>query len=129
MKKAILINVESQSFEIILIEDGLNPIYNAIGNGCDTFACPIIFDNEDTIYSDDEILLRVGDIKGGFLMRDWIAPIVNNAIVLGTDEDGESVDCKTTIEYLERNTIFFDAPFCKEYAIEVMNQPPRIYTL
>ena len=34
MKKAILIDVEKQEVIEILIGNGLNPIYNAIGNNC-----------------------------------------------------------------------------------------------
>jgi hypothetical protein len=37
MKKAIKIDVEKQKLELISIEDGLQAIYDAIGNECTTF--------------------------------------------------------------------------------------------
>ena len=120
MKKAIKIDVEKQTLEYITIEDGLNPIYEAIGNECSCFCCPVSFENEDTIYCDDEILLDTDKIKGGFIMEDWQVPLCGNAIILGTDMEGDSVDVKSDIETL-KNQIYFISEFkAKSYANLVM---------
>jgi len=120
MKKAIKIDVEKQTLEYITIEDGLNPIYDAIGNECSCFCCPVSFDNEDTIYADDEILLDTDKIKGGFIMEDWQVPLCGNAIILGTDMEGDSVDVKSDIELLKKQIHFISEFKAKSYANLVM---------
>jgi len=120
MKKAIKIDVEKQTLELITIEDGLQGIYDAIGNECTTFCCPVSFENEDTIYADDDILLHTDRIKGGFIMEDWQVPLLGNAIILGTDMEADSVDVKSDIELL-KNQIHFISEFkAKSYANLVM---------
>ena len=49
------------------------------------------------------------ETKGGFMFPDWEYPIVNNAIVLGVDNEGGSVSAKTTVEELERKIIWLTA--------------------
>jgi len=120
MKKAIKINVEKQALELITIEDGLQPIYDAIGNGCSCFCCPVSFMNEDTIYCDDEILLDVDKIKGGFIMEGWSVPLCGNAIILGTDTEGDSVDVKSDFELLKKQIHFISEFKAKSYANLVM---------
>jgi hypothetical protein len=128
MKKAILINSENKTLSYIQLSDDYRDIYSAIGNNCNMFCCPVTFENMDTIYADDESLLRFDDIKGGFIMEDWHSPIIGNAIILGTDNEGESVDCKTTIEQIQPKIKFIGEKACKEYATIVLSTPPQIYT-
>jgi len=126
MKKAIRINVEKRILEDIEISSELSSITDAIGNNCSLFCCPVDFDNGDTIYADDESLLRYDDIKGGFIMPDFRVPLVGNAIVLGTDEEGDSIDVKTDINELAEKIIFISEEMAKEYSIKAMNTPPVI---
>ena len=128
MKKAIKINVETKKLEYITLGDDYKEIYPAIGNGCDTFCIPISFANEDSLYADDESLLRENDIKGGFIMDDWHSPIVGNAIILGSNDDGESVDCLTKIEDIESQITFIDENVCKMWCEKVMSTPRTIIT-
>lgn len=121
MKKAIKIDVEKQTLEYITIEDGLNPIYDAIGNECSTFCCPVSFDNEDSIYADDDILLHKHKIKGGFIMEGWQYPICGNAIILGTDLEGDSVDVKSDILLLVKQIHFINEFKALSYAKLVMS--------
>ena len=127
MKNALRINVENQTIEQVQIGDWTT-ISVAIGNGCHNFCCPVDFDNMDTIYADDESLLRYDDIKGGFMMEDWSTPLVGNAIIMGTDEDGESIDAKTTIAELEGKIKFLTEEQCKRWASYTMSQPMQIYS-
>jgi hypothetical protein len=101
--KAIKINTDIQKIEIVEIGDWKD-IAPAIGNGCTTFCCPVTFDNKDTIYADDEGLYN--DFKGGFMLEGWAYPLVGNAIVLGTNNRGGSIDAKSTIEELENAIIW-----------------------
>ena len=98
MKRAIKINVETKTIETIILGDDYKEIYPAIGNGCSCFAIPVEFPNGDSMYVDDESLLRPDDIVGGFIMEGWRVPIIGNAILLGCDEEGESISCKSSCE-------------------------------
>ena len=128
MKKAIKIDSENQKLEYITIGDDYREISSAIGNNCGLFTC-IYLDDEDAMYCDDDSLLRPSDIKGGFLIEGWNTPIVGNAIILGTDEDGDSSDCHVTIEELGDNIKFLGADMCIRYANVVMSQPRVFYEI
>jgi hypothetical protein len=123
--KAIKINVEKKELEYVELTDDYKDIYNHIGNGCSIFEVPITFENEDVIFTDEEICLRENDIKGGFIMENWRYPLLNNGIILGNLE-GDSVDCQSTIEDLEDKIIFVDIEDCKIWARKVSNTPPQI---
>jgi len=107
--KAIKINVETRKIENVTI-DSSKDIYEHIG--CDTFEIPLTFKNADALYCDEEGLLK--DIKGGFMMPGWIRPILGNAIILGSNEDGESIDCKSNISDIDVK--FFNPETCQQYA-------------
>ena len=128
MKKAIKINVEKKTIEEIEISDGINSISKEIGNHCQYFCCPFIFDNMDSIYADDEALLRIDDIQGGFKMENWAYPIIGNAIVLGTDDEGDSINYKSDINEFRSKIIFVDEKESKEWGIKVMSEKPKIFT-
>ncbi len=97
MKKAIKIDVVSRELSYVNINQ-YSDIYAEIGNGCELFCVPIQFENNDCIFSDEESLLK--EVYGGFIMEGWDYPLCGNAIIQGTDEEGDSVDCLTTIEDL-----------------------------
>jgi len=105
MSKAILIDVVNKNISYTTIND-YKEIYNAIGHGCNTFDCPYQFDNGDTLYVDDEGLLH-DDVHGCFMLQGWNIPCVGNAIILGTNDEGESIDCKCTIEEIQNQIKFF----------------------
>ena len=122
MKKALKINVEAKTITEILIDDSIGSITREIGNGCQYFCCPYEFPNADCIYADDESLTRESDIRGGFMISDtWVYPIVGNAIILGTDEEGDSIDCKTKVTDLE-GIVFVNEHDCKLWAKKVMRE-------
>ena len=98
---AIKIDVLKKEIYEIEISEGLRPIYKAIGNGCSLFCCPLMLPNLDTFYLDDEALCHgPAYIIGGFSVIGYT--FVNNAIILGTDEEGGSVDVKSTIEEIRK---------------------------
>jgi hypothetical protein len=97
MTKAIKIDVLKRELSYVYLDD-YKDIYREIGNGCELFCVPIEFENADCIFCDDESLLK--DVYGGFMMEGWSYPLCSNAIIQGTDEEGDSIDCLTTIEEL-----------------------------
>jgi hypothetical protein len=127
MKRALKINVETKKVEEVFISDGIEDISKQIGNGCQYFCCPFTFDNNDTIYADDESLLRLDDVKGGFLLKGWTTPIVGNAIILGTNSEGESIDCKSTIEFIEENCAFMSRSLILDWGKHFNDVVERIF--
>lgn len=107
--RAIKIDVENRSVYEIDLKEGLQPIYDAIGNNCRMFEAPIRFNNNDALFCDEEIALRPDDIVGGFSImgNDFGQPILNNAIIIGGDEYGESCDAQSPLEYLQERVRFY----------------------
>jgi len=104
--KAIKIDVETcEVYYIDLDYKDYRSIYPAIGNGCNLFSIPVSYENGDGLYVDDEGLMHP-EIVGYFTMKGWEYPIAGNAIILGSDEEGESKDCKTDIEDIRKQVIF-----------------------
>ncbi|MFY8161276.1 MAG: hypothetical protein ACOVNU_08085 [Candidatus Kapaibacteriota bacterium] len=101
--RAILINVEERTLSYVTVSH-FTDIYTHIANGCDTFECPVSLFNNDTIYCDGEGRLK--DFVGGFMMDNWSYAIFGNGLILGTDSEGDSVDCLTTIEEIESKIKF-----------------------
>jgi len=100
--RVIKIDVEKKEIYEVDYSGNFYDIYTLIGNGCSCFTCPIVYENEDGLMADDEILLRPNDIKGAFIYPDWHSPIANNAVIVGADEDGDPVDAKSSIEEIEK---------------------------
>ncbi len=96
-RKVIVIDVKTRTLRYETVETRFD-VYKLLGPECHLFECPIEFDNRDSIYTDEEALFN--PIEGGFIMPDWSYAITGNGVIQGTDEDGEAVDVKTTIEEL-----------------------------
>lgn len=111
--KALKINTETQQIEEIEIKtwEDISP---AIGGECRLFCIPIEFENGDCLHSDDEGLFH--SIGGGMMMEGWDYPIVGNSILIGSDEDGEMVDVKTTKEEMEKSVIWAAKKDCERWA-------------
>lgn len=116
-KKAIKIDVALQQVYEVEIQDGLQAIYDAIGNGCGLMERAGCIPNEnpkslgDDLYVDEEGYIKGADyIIGGFQLnlpncsREVLA---NNGLILGTNLEGESCDCDTDVELVRQNVKFF----------------------
>jgi len=125
MKKAILIDVVAKTVTETEIGE-YTDIYSKIGNGCSCFCCPVDFDNGDTLYSDDEGLLH-DEVFGCFVFDGWDYPLVGNAIILGTDEKGESVDCKSTVNEITSRITFYNQTFAEAWKEKALSSGPTIY--
>ena len=117
--KALFIDVINQSVTEVLLPKHFQSISKQIGNGCELFCCPYSFPNGDSIYADDESLTRYQDIKGGFMFPNWAYPIVGNAVILGTDDEGDSIDAITTADEISKMIIWRTEADAKEWANQV----------
>ena len=94
--RAILINPENQTVTEVKYNNNYKEIYELIG--CNTFCCPVDFENGDTMYADDEGNFKIQ--KGGIVMKNWYYPILGKILILGTGNDGESIDAKSDCQEL-----------------------------
>lgn len=122
-KKAILINVANKKFTYIDLSS-IDDYYKYIGNGCTTFAAPIMFDNNDAIFVDDEAFFH--DIPGGFIAEGWAYPLIGNALIVGGTEEGDSDDVKLTIEEAAEIFSFIDKEKAQAYVDIARDIPPTI---
>lgn len=122
--KAIKIDVEQKKLYHIEINDFMD-IYPAIGNGCDLFAIPINFPNGDSLYTDEEGLLKP-EMIGCFQMNDWDYPLVGNAIIIGHDDEGNSTDVKSSIEEIQSQIIWGTVTDANDWKEQALNKPPKI---
>ena len=114
--KAIKINVATQTVEEVTIGNDYKEIYSLIGNDCRLFCCPVEFPNGDTLYADDEALLNE-NLEGCFLLEGFSYPICGNAIILGTDGEGESESAKTTVEEILQQIIFGNKEVAEQHRV------------
>lgn len=114
--KVIKIDSANKTITQIELGNGLQPIYDAIGNECNCFSCPVELDNGDTIYADDEGLFH--PFEGGIMMPYWDYPIMGNILIIGTGEDGESVDVKTTVEEITPLIQWVDKGDCESWVAQ-----------
>ena len=104
--KAILINPKLK----LINEINYSGDYKDISKltECNIFTCVYPFDNcEDTIYLDDEGLLKQSNYCFTFKCDNGHnPPLMGNALILGTDEEGESQDVESSIEMIQDRVVF-----------------------
>lgn len=125
--KAIKIDVEKRDVYNIEMGKDYREIYKVIGNNCTMFAVPVTFENMDSLFCDDESLLR-NDIKGGFMMPGWVTPIIGNAVIIGTDDEGESVDCLSDLDEIKSKVVFLDLNAILDYRDDALSRGPKIFS-
>lgn len=117
LKKAIKIDVALQQVYEVEIQDGLQAIYDAIGNGCSLMERAGCIPNEnpkslgDDLYVDEEGYVKGEDyILGGFqldLPNCSKEVLANNGLILGANLEGESCNCDIDVEEIRKNVKFF----------------------
>lgn len=98
--RTLLINEQNQTVTEFNLNKGLKNIYAVLE--CETIEAPGVSNlkERDIFYCDEEALLKQSKIKGGFMFPGWSYPIVGKALVVGTDDEGEDIDCTTNPEDL-----------------------------
>jgi len=102
--RAIIIDAKNQRVvETSFPDSDIRHIYGAGKFSC--VALAHMFPNRDTVYVDDEGLLK--PVRYGFTLegahQDFFA---GNGVLLGSDRQGETVDAKTPIEDVIRSVGF-----------------------
>jgi len=116
--RVIKIDVAKKLVHEINVKNELKSIYAAIGDECIGFECPVSFDNGDALYCDEEGLYH--NITGGFTFPGFQYPIVGNALIIGTDAEGGSIEPYTAISQIERKIKWVSKEDAQAWAERVM---------
>ena len=96
--KAILIDSEKRKVSYVIIDKkkGIKEYYKLLK--CDLFTLGMEFENQDALFVDDEGLLTLTPDSMFFYIEGAYQPFAGNGLILGTDDDGDSVDVKTKLK-------------------------------
>ena len=110
--KAILIDAYNKQVKAVEIDDGIQPIYDLVK--CESFEC-VVMENEETVYVDEEGLLNGTSV--GFKLEGCPQPLMGNGLILGTNEEGASIDTALTAEEISGRVTFVTRDeLVREYA-------------
>lgn len=120
--KAIFIDAKNRKVELV---DRDFENYKLINEqiGCDIFTYATSFNNGDVLYVDDEGLFDRG-CNSFFTYEGAHQPFAGNGLILGTDEEGDSVDAATTlievaskVQFMTRSEAFLRATLMNQYSL------------
>jgi len=94
MMQAILINPFDKTIEEIEYSGDWKDISSLLE--CDIFTTAYFDDTTDSVFVDDEGLY-VED-QAFFTIGDYPQPLAGRGLILGCNDEGDSVDCETTLE-------------------------------
>lgn len=93
--KVIKVNATAHTVTEVEIEDTLEAYYREIGCELITAAYPKSLTRGDCIFVDDEGLLH--EPKPFFMYTGYPQPLAGNGLIVGVDEDGNTVSPKITL--------------------------------
>jgi hypothetical protein len=104
--KAILIDVLNKSVTMVEVDDKnvLKDWYKIMG--CEMVEVAHYFDDHDSILVDEEGLLTLSPITNFFTIEGGHQPFAGNGLVVGVNDEGESVSPNITVEEVERKVKF-----------------------
>lgn len=101
--KAYLIDPNNLSITEVDYDGSLEQIYKLCDYSCFTVAT--FNDMGDGVYVDDEGLLK--PTSGFFMIDGYNQPLAGKGLVLGVDDQGESIPPSVTLDWLKEHTTFF----------------------
>ena len=103
--KGILIDAEKRTVKEVQVIGDYKAIYPFLGVGVDCFALVGINDTE-SIYVDDEGLLK--NPRNFILFKGYRGALAGNGLILGSNEEGESISTSLTVEWVKKQVKFAD---------------------
>lgn len=100
--KAYLINPHDCTITEVDHNGDYKQIYDLIG--ASYFDVARINEHGDGVYVDDEGLFNHSDL---FRIHDTHQPLAGRGLVLGCDDEGNSIEPTVTLEWLQNNTSFY----------------------
>tara|TARA_B100000212_G_scaffold292236_1_gene234168 strand:- start:1333 stop:1791 length:459 start_codon:yes stop_codon:yes gene_type:complete len=110
--RAILINPMQESIRYTSYDGDFRSIYRILQ--CTTYEAVYPFDNGDTLWIDEEGLLKesnyafnlISDKLGVSPKSQFGQTIMGSALILGTDAEGESIECKSKLDDIKSRVTF-----------------------
>ena len=102
--KAILINAKTKEVKEVEMGKDYNEIYTQLG--CELFTAGMYMEQSDVMYVDDEGLINGTDEF--FTLEGAHQPFAGNGLIMGTDDEGESTDCKLSFNEVKNKVKFYD---------------------
>lgn len=102
--KAYLIDPDARSINEVDVDKslGLEAYYRLLD--CDMIEAAAFNEHGDVAYVDEEGLLKTQ--TKFFQIAGYPQPLAGKGLVVGTDQEGETVEPKTTLGWLKSNVIF-----------------------
>ena len=116
--KAIKIDSEKRTISLVDVANYRN-ICTEINHSCERFICPIVFETLDVMYADYYAGINCNSC--GFILDGWVHPILGNAIIVGTDFDGDLTDIALSIKDIEEQISFVSKHTIKNWLYSPMN--------
>lgn len=111
--KAIKINVTLKGIYEITLPEDYREIYRQLECNLFTLVKPDTLPGRDTLYIDDEGLLRDQKL-GAFSIRGYPQVLSGHGLIIGGDEEGESISCISTVELIKQLVRFEDEHYLPE---------------
>lgn len=117
--KAIKIDVIAKEVKEIELEPGIKNIYRELD--CDLFTViyPMGLLEGDCIYIDDEGLLRQPPL-GAFYIKGFPQVLSGHGLVIGTDDEGDSISASTPLQQIKALVRFEDPHYLPEPFINII---------
>ncbi len=103
--QAVLIDPYKEEVTTVEYNGDYKQIYEHIKADC--FTLVRLRDNDD-VFVDDEGLLKVTKDTKFFMLKDYPQPLAGYGLILGNDDEGESVDVHHTAEFYRPTVQFLD---------------------
>ncbi len=116
--RVIVIDSAKREVRMVEISTNYKDIYPLLGESVDMFACPVQFNESDTLFVDDEGLYH--PFEGGYMMDDWAYPILGNGVIIGSTDEGESTDVQMSVEDVQKMVRWVDKANCEMWRNHVL---------
>ena len=101
--KAILIDSINKEVKEVEIGKGIDEMYKFLN--CECFTIASYLPKNDAIFVDDEGLMNGPDVF--FTYEGAHQPFAGNGLIMGSDRNGESVDCKISLDEVKKKVNFY----------------------
>ena len=101
--KAILIDSINKEVKEVEIGKGIDEMYKFLN--CQCFTIATYLPKDDAIFVDDEGLMNGTDVF--FTYEVAHQPFAGNGLIMGCDDEGESVDCKISFTEVKDKVKFY----------------------
>lgn len=126
---AIKIDVVNQDvYPVQIVPNKLDDIYEQLA--CDIFTCPLTFDNNDTLFVDDEgLFVEPSTLLGAFYIEGFSSqPLFGHGLIVGVDDEGETDEVLSTVEEIKKKVTFLNDETAEYELLKYRDIPPTFLT-